>query len=379
MSSQRDARRALCGAAALLALGAAGKPVPGTSRVERPTPPGLERLHDLGFRGRGARVALIDSGVEDDWEYLAAGVLAGSHLDHVDRAGIAPCAPLPIRPLEALDRPTWRGAAHHGRPWIPCRTERGERRLCHGTQMAGILIGEAAGSVGIVPEAELISLQVASPVDGRIHAASVIAALNEIADHWSPAGGVTAVSIGLASTGPEYGEGCEGFDPRLVRALELAVERLAELDIPVFAGAGNDASDGLAFPACLEGVIAVGAVMLEDSAVAFFPASNWSPGVDLAALGKGLELPVSWSFYPYHVSGTSAAAAVAAGSYALLASAFPRCRSAEILGALRSTGTPIRRPGDPFTVPSIDLDRAFEQLAQRHGGPVNGASDGRNR
>jgi len=361
-------RRAICAAAALLALSVAGAPASKPPSLERPTPIGLARLHDLGFRGRGARVALIDTGVEDDWEYLAGGVTAGSPSGLVDRAGLA-ASPRPIRPLEALERATWRGAACFGRPLVPCRTERGERRLCHGTQMAGVLVGEAPGSTGIVPEAEVISLQVASPLDGRVHVASVVAALNEVADHWSPTVGVTAVSIGLSSVGPEYGEGCAGFDARLVRAFELALERLSELDIPVFVGAGNDASDGLAFPACLEGVIAVGAVTLEGSAAAFFPASNWSEGIDVAALGHGLELPVSWSFLPYRVSGTSAAAAVAAGSYALLASAFPRCGSREVLAALRETGSQIRRPGDCFTVPAIDLGRAFEELARRHGPP----------
>ena len=90
-----------------------------------------------------------------------------------------------------------------------------------------------------------------------------------------------------------------------------AVSQLSANNIPTFAATGNDALTNLVgFPACVPGVIGVGAMA---SLTAFEKATNRGPGLDLVALGKVRITKYRGS--ETDISGTSAATVVSASSY----------------------------------------------------------------
>jgi hypothetical protein len=91
-----------------------------------------------------------------------------------------------------------------------------------------------------------------------------------------------------------------------------AVASLNTKNIPTFVATGNDrSSTAVGFPACVSGVIGVGAL---HSLEMFERVTNRGPGLDLVALGK-VTITKYGRSEPADISGTSAATVVAASSY----------------------------------------------------------------
>jgi hypothetical protein len=90
-----------------------------------------------------------------------------------------------------------------------------------------------------------------------------------------------------------------------------AVSQLKSINVPTFAATGNDGLNNLVgFPACIDGVIGVGAM---GSPTQFEKATNRGPGLDMVALGKVSVTKYNGS--PTNISGSSGATVVAAASY----------------------------------------------------------------
>lgn len=90
-----------------------------------------------------------------------------------------------------------------------------------------------------------------------------------------------------------------------------SVSSLNAKNIPVFVATGNHArTDIVGFPACIPGVIGVGALA---SSTAFEKATNRGPGLDLVAFGKISITKFNGS--QYDLAGTSGATVVSASSY----------------------------------------------------------------
>lgn len=90
-----------------------------------------------------------------------------------------------------------------------------------------------------------------------------------------------------------------------------AVAQLNSTNIPVFAATGNDGlANIVGFPACVPGVVGVGAL---GSSTQFEKATNRGPGIDLVALGKVAITKYNGS--PTDISGSSGANVVAASLY----------------------------------------------------------------
>jgi len=91
-----------------------------------------------------------------------------------------------------------------------------------------------------------------------------------------------------------------------------AVSSLNSQNIPVFAATGNDRSTSVVgYPACINGVIGVGAVVSTLNLIA--PSTNTGPGLDVLAVGT-LDV-VRYNGTVATVSGTSVAAPRAASLY----------------------------------------------------------------
>jgi subtilisin family serine protease len=194
---------------------------------------------NAGYRGEGATVAVLDSGLYCDHLEFADNLLAADSASFVPGEGY-------------------------------CNTV----GSAHGTHTAGtILAGDnGAGTIGVAPEAKLIAVKVLSETTGSGSFGGIIQGIVHAAEH-----GADVINMSLGVRG--------GLDSRgnavaeLVNATKRAVQYAASKNALVVASAGNDGrdldhasgievcdDDGLcyranlkAFPAGLPGVISVSA------------------------------------------------------------------------------------------------------------------------
>jgi hypothetical protein len=125
---------------------------------------------------------------------------------------------------------------------------------------------------------------------------------------------IDAVSISQSSISKNNVDACTGTGPfKNEGAIAInAVSLLSASNIAVFVATGNDrSSTAVGFPACVPGVIGVGAL---HSLEMFEKATNRGPGLDLVALGK-VTITKYGRSEPTDISGTSAATVVSASSY----------------------------------------------------------------
>ncbi|GAA1427694.1 hypothetical protein GCM10009616_05550 [Microlunatus lacustris] len=161
----------------------------------------------------------------------------------------------------------------------------------HGTQVAGVVAGQPTGawSGGLAGGARLLDVQVLDR-DGQGSAGDLARGLR-----FAHAAGADLVLTSLALD----------WDAPPVRS---AVAALAGDGVPVVAAAGNGFDDLPAFPAAYPEVLGVGAL---DAGGRRQQLSGWT-AADVVAPGEAVLAPVPGGGYSV-VSGTSAAAAVAAG------------------------------------------------------------------
>lgn len=122
--------------------------------------------------------------------------------------------------------------------------------------------------------------------------------------------------------------------------LQMALNRLQEQGVVLIAGAGDQGGDQRMYPAAAENVLAVGAVDEAGKRTSF---SNYGPWVPLAAPGKEIYSSIPGGGYGM-ASGTSQAAAYAAGTAALIWSRYPNLLAQEIQEGLVETA--ISAPGE---------------------------------
>jgi subtilisin family serine protease len=218
----------------------------------------------------------------------------------------------------------------------------------HGTMVAGLIAGDAAGVGGLAPTAQLVVARVSSP-DGGYPPAAIAAAIR-----WTVDQGARVVNVSLA--GPSE-------TPSIAAAVAYAVRH----DVLVVAAAGNcfpacGAASAAQRPAADPHVLAVAALNAGATGLAGFSVVR---SADLAAPGERLTtlLPVRNSPYtvpadcPYAgttaclqadssgarwgPSGTSYAAPLVAAAAGLLFAARPRLHAAQAARLLTATARPV--------------------------------------
>ena len=270
---------------------------------------------DAGATGQGAKLAVLDTGVDATHPDLAGRVAAAE-----DFTG-------------AVD-PT--------------------DRLGHGTHVAGIAAGSGAAAAGerrgLAFDADLLVGKVCDDT-GSCADSAIIAGME-----WAAAQGAKVVNLSLG--GPHT----DGLDP-----VEEALERLTADRGMLFVAAGNGGPRGslppesgtISSPAEAPSALAVGAVDAEEATAGFSstgPAQGdlslkpeiTAPGVDIIApraSGSELGEPVGENYMK--LSGTSMAAPHVSGTAAALAQRFPDWSPAQVKAALVGTATP---SGDPRVV-----------------------------
>ena len=236
-----------------------------------------------------------------------------------------------------------------------------EQGFVHGQAVAETIQGAAPGATLWLCKLDFAQ---AEPQD-------LVDCLNDILLRDLP---VRVVNLSFASGDGLYGEPC-GFlaqDPR--NPLAQAIRALSERGVIFVAASGNDGfKGGLRFPACLPGVLSVGAtydftgeavfqseqVSCSDRAVPDKVTcySDVAPYLDVVAPGTVISTPSTPNF-----GGTSAAAPLVSGVIALMLSVHPSLTAAEIVDILRSTGVPAFDPGANAYFPRVDAYRALQAV-----------------
>ena len=270
-----------------------------------------------GFRGNGARIAILDTGID---------------LDHPDLAA-------------SIDQGLGKNCVTPGAP--------PEDGYGHGTHVAGSAAAplNGVGVVGVAPEARLVAVKVFDDAGNSSESLVLcgfdhVMALNTDAD---PSNDVDVMSM---SFGEQRSWGSCDTDP-----LHGAVCRADAAGIIMVAGAGNSSVDAGSFvPAAFDEVISVSALADFDGArgglagcglvadlgwfecddtLAFF--SNFGPSVDVMAPGVGVFSTTKGNGYATQ-SGTSMATPHVSGVAALMAAASPGLTPAAFRTLLLQTG-----------------------------------------
>lgn len=195
----------------------------------------------------------------------------------------------------------------------------------HGTHVAGIIGAkeDGKGGAGIAPRAEIVNVKVLNN-QGVGKDSDIIEGIKFVIDK----GNVDIINMSLGGI---------GYNPALVKVIDQAYES----GIAVFAGAGNDGGNNMTYPAALENVICVAAIDKNNQRAAISNYGSWvdlsAPGVDIWSMGIAGDTEAVDGFRS--MSGTSQAAAVAAGEAAVILSAkldsIPKVRDAEKVKALK--------------------------------------------
>jgi subtilisin len=298
----------------------------GVDRVEAWDQAGTDGSYQQGFRGRGARIAIMDTGIDLDHPDLVGGIDAGLGINCVN-------------------------------PSLPPNDGYG-----HGTHVSGTAAApyNGTGIVGIAPEARLVPIKVFDDAGNSAESMIMcgfdrIMALNTDGD---PANDIDVVNM---SWGEQRAWGDCASDP-----LHTAICRLHDAGIILVGGAGNAAGNADQFvPAAYPEVIGVSALADFDGApggfagcpfvfeilwyecddtFAFF--SNSGASVDLIA--PGVQEYSTYAGGGYQTSsGTSMATPHITGIAALMAAAAPGLSPDAALAALISSGEcPDGRPSD---------------------------------
>lgn len=292
-------------------------------------------IRAAGATGTGKAVVVIDSGIDTSHPGIAPLVREACFL-----AGtLAVC-------------PNGQKSAFGAGMGVPCS---GDAESCtHGTHVAGIVsassltIGAETDVDGVAPDVGIISIRVMD--DSHTTDTAVLAALAHVLN-------LHDEGLDIASVNLSLGGDADGCVPGLWAS---PIAQLNAAGIAIVAASGNTAGEPVAFPACLDGVIAVGATLRAEetmgsgsdgptfayncsvstvAAVTGF--TQHGPELDIVAPGACIDSTVTTDYDPDGISswnGTSMAAPHVAALLALLdgnQSGWSAERSMELL---RSTG-----------------------------------------
>lgn len=319
---------------------------------------GADQAAASGHTGAGKVVVVVDSGVDTTHPALA-GVVVHEACFVQGTGGTCPGtgAPTAVGPGSA----------------VPCVFS--AETCAHGTHVAGIVASRDTTRPGVAPGTALVAIRVVTD-DGSIESAGVLAALDHVAS-LAATMDIAAVNLSFGRTGG----GC--FDPDM----QAAVDTLAAVGIAVVAASGNGPATPVTYPACLDGVVAVGSA--EPSASPGDPPrvvsdfTQYDGGLALVAPGRSVESTVTTAQHPSgfdRYTGTSMAAPHVSGAIALLEAAHPEWSIERIVGVLRWTGAPIPRlagsaTADVYPEPRLAAALAFVPFDDAGPGYSQGALD----
>jgi membrane-anchored mycosin MYCP len=250
-------------------------------------------------KGKGVRVAVIDTGVDNDNVQLKSAVDASAGRDL-------------LKPDKESSSDDKRG-----------KTDGTADEVGHGTKVAGIIAArprKGTGFVGLAPEATIIPIRQNDEKNSGNDKTMATAIDHAIAK------GADVINISQDTTKPLS----------LGSELNRAVQRAINAKIVVVASAGNDGMDGKlknTYPAAFPGVLAVASSDRNNERAVFSQAGTFvgvaAPGVDVVSTVPGNGQCVD--------NGTSFSAPYVAGVAALLKAKYPKWSVPQIIAQIEQT------------------------------------------
>lgn len=309
----------------------------------------IDQVQDLGFRGAGRKLAVIDSGVRLDHQSFAGRIVGQACF-------CTTCCPNG----QATQIGAGSAADNNG----------------HGTNVTGIAAGgTGAGAVpaGAASQTQIVAIK-SLAADGSFSGMSdIVAALDWLRVNHPDTAAVN-LSLGSFQLFPGHCDTSEAW----TQTLAIAVNGLVNQSTSVVACTANQGSSSqIAAPACITNAVAVGAVWdsnvgsatvlgctdattAADKMTCF---TNISPVMDVVAPGAwvtaaGMGSPTGTSTY----AGTSMATPMVAGCLTQLREAFPRLSRAQLEAAVMASPTRVTRSPLTQTWPRLDCLDAFDRL-----------------
>ncbi len=289
----------------------------GVERIGAYVPDQPGGAYQAGYRGDGARIAILDTGIDMDHPDLEEGI---------DAANGKNCVSTKRSPNDG-----------HG----------------HGTHVAGSAAAPAngVGVVGVAPEATLVPIKMFDD-SGNSSESRALCALNHVIKLNTDGNAANNIDVASMSWGESRAWGSCATDP-----LHAAICNASAAGVVLVGGAGNEGADAGNFvPAAFPEVISVSAIadfdgdpgglegcafVLEmfsnecDDTFAFF--SNSGTSVDVTA--PGVHVYSTWKSGGYEaLSGTSMATPHVSGVAALMKSVDHALTTAEVRALLRLSG-----------------------------------------
>ncbi|OKH97067.1 hypothetical protein AMK13_39655 [Streptomyces sp. CB02056] len=207
----------------------------------------------------------------------------------------------------------------------------------HGTKVAGIIAAgprKATGFVGLAPDARIFSIR-QNDSDGNGDVSTLVTAIRKAADQ----PGVKVINISQDVRGA--GDARFGGYQELKAIIDYAEAK----NIVVVASTGNDGKEGDTYPGAFPTVLAVGASDRNNERAPFSQYGGFvkvaAPGVDMLSTVPGSGQCVD--------NGTSFAAPYVSGLAALLWSAHPNWKAAQVRAWIEQTAQRTQREPDNFT------------------------------
>lgn len=305
----------------------------------------INQVKQLGYRGEGMLVAVVDSGYDSDHPDLADS-LAGEQCF----CSGGSCCP------NGLATQSGAGAA--------------EDDNGHGTNVSGIVTSNGAiAPEGTAPEAGIVAIKVLDANNSFCCSSDVIAAMDWIISE-RPDVDVVNMSLG---TNARFAGHCDAA-ASWVADYANAINSLKSMGIPVVVSTGNNGSGlDMQVPACVENAISVGAVYdsnvgpvsilgctdnttAADQVTCFSNSSTttdlFAPGAPYTSTGRGGGTS---TYY-----GTSQASPTVAACTALMLQEYPDMNVDQLLAALTRSTTLVTDSTNGLSFPRLNCLSALE-------------------
>ncbi len=325
---------------------------------------GGDQAHANGLTGAGSVVAILDSGVQWDHEFL--GGPASSRV--VGEACFSSTNPF-------LGATSICAPAPHVANSNTAACQSGATNLCaHGTHVAGIAAGsQQTASVsydGVAPEAGIFAVQVFTRFPAYYcslfgystacvlsYDSDQILGLQEIYNQRNNFN-ITAVNMSLGGSLFNDEAACDAAAP----ATKAAIDSLRSVGIVTIIAAGNDGDKGqISAPGCISTAVAVGVTDDSDVVPAY---ANSSSLIELLAPGVSIDSSVPLDNGQLYATyqGSSMSTAHVTGAWALMKQLNPTASVDEILATLQDTGVTVMDTNG-LGLPRIQVDAALAALA----------------
>ena len=321
--------------------------LPGSGNMAQGGPlANIPGVYSAGLTGAGAKVAIIDSGIDTNHPDFAGRIVAQQCMCS---GGATGCCP------NGLATQSGAGAA--------------EDDNGHGTNVAGITAGSGAVALrGGAPAASIIAVKVLDADNGFQYLSDVVAGFDWVSVNHPD----TAVLNASLGTFVLYSGSCDAVSA----AMTTAVNNLVANGTMVFVSSGNNGSSTqMSLPACISNSFSVGAVWdapaasrtflgCTDSMVtAMMPTcfTNSNTELDLFAPGAFITSSGAGGGASTY-GGTSQASPMTAGCVAALRAWQPDATIAEIETALKASPVTVTDPKNNLHFPALDCLDAMNRL-----------------